>query len=584
VHSHRSLASFGILIATGALVGVTSGPGVAGASRSPAPGASARADLPADATPVTTTEGITTPAIDAHLTTASSISGSFRTTTGKGLSGEIDVYQDGKLVASDFASSGHYRIDGLGAGSYAVCARETWRARGSGYLGRCWKNAAFYGTVPGGATLVTLGDAEPRTGIDLALPPAAAIAGTVTTPGGVGLDSVGVFAHNRSTGKNYRSVTQAGGLYSVKGLGPSAKGYRVCFKPQMMDTGTGYLPQCYKNTSWNGGKYPTSVTAVAVTLGKSHVRVNQTLPPGGAIVGKVTDAKTGVAVGGVPISAYSAGGRLLGSTWTSSKGHYRITSLAAASGDRVCASPFTRSATLSYQGVCWKNVVWNGGGLPRGTAPVRVRTSTKHTGVDLRLRRAPNGTASVAGTVTQKSDGTPIEGAFAYLYRNGVLVNDKATNASGQYRFGHLKAATGWTVCVSAFSPDAPAPPDDGWAPRCYVDVPWDGGLKAPQTATKFALGAGQNLAGIDVALRPGVGIAGTVFASDGVTPVPDVAVDVFTVGGALVSFANTGADGTYLIRKLSETDYVVCFDGRFTMDSGSFAPQCFDNVPWSGR
>lgn len=577
---HRSLTPLAILCVSAALVALTSGPG-AGAGPSSSPAGGAPVTLPPGATGIAVTEGSTTTAIDAHLTPASSISGRLRTSSGAPLSGVVSAYRDGKLAGTTVASSGHYTIPGLSAASYAVCADRTWASRGSGYLGRCWKTAPFYGKVPAGASLVTLADSEQRTGVDLALPPAAAISGTVTTPGGIGLDNADVFVHNLSTGKNYGDLTRAGGVYSVKGLGPSAKGYRVCFAPPAGGTGTGYLRQCYLNKPWSGGAYPTSVTAVSVKAGTFHLKVDQTLPPGGAVAGSVTDAATSAGVRGAPVSLFSARGRLLASTRTSSTGRYRLIGLSAASGDRVCVNPYRRSATLGYRGVCWKRATWNGGAVPSGAAPVSVRTSATHTHVDLRLRRAANGTSSISGTVTQQSDATPVERAFVYLFRNGTQVAGTDTDASGHYTFAHLVAATGLTICVNPFNTVAPAPPDTGWAPRCYGDVPWNG-LQVPSSATKIALGAGQDLAAVDVALRAGGTVQGTVLDLDGITPVPDVTVDVFTTAGGFVTFATTAPDGTYQVRELSAADYVVCFDGRSLFVTGDYAPQCYDSVPWN--
>lgn len=581
-HFLAFLAALGILLA-GALVAVTSGPGVAGAGRPATPGVAAPATLPAGATPVTVDEGLSTTGIDAQLTPAASISGSLMTSTGKALDGEVDAYLNGKLVASGFAFDGHYEIHGLFAASFAVCAQQTSGGRGTGYLGRCWENAAFYGTVPGSATLVTLADAEQRTGIDLTLPPGAAIAGTLTTPGGVGVDDAGVLVHNLSTGTDYFTFTGAGGVYRIQSLRRSAKGYRVCFRPQTGGDGTGYLPRCYKNKSWSGRRFPSSVTPVSVTIGQVHRHVDQTLLPGGAVAGKVTDSGTGDGVRGAVVSVYSAKGRVLGSAATRSTGRFRIQALPAATGDHVCVHPLVRAPKPSYHGLCWKHVAWNGGKLPSRAAPVRVRASSTRTGLDLHLRRAANdATATIAGTVTQQSDGTPVEGAFVYLFRNGSRVADKPTNASGQYTFSNLRSAGDLTLCVQAFNATAAVIPDGGWAPRCYGDVPWDG-LQVPDTATQFSLNTGQHLTGIDVALHPGGAIEGTVYELDGVTPVSDVTVDVFTTAGDLLTFDFSRGDGTYRIKELVPADYVVCFDGRFTGGIGSHAPQCFHTVAWDG-
>ena len=582
MRSHHLLAILGTLLA-GVLVAATGGPVVAGAARATAPAIAAPADLPGGTTTVTVSEGNINAGIDADLTPAASIAGSLTSSTGRSLSGEVDAYVNGKLVATGYAINGHYQIVGLSAGSYAVCASATTIGGGSGFLGRCWKKAAFYGTVPSGAALVTVADSEQRTGVDLVLPPAAAIGGTVTTPGGVGLDNLGVVVRNRSTGRYGQGLTRSGGVYVVFGLGPSAKGYAVCFKPQIPPTGTGYLPRCYHDKAWSGGRIPDSATPVSVTLGKIHRRIDQTLPPGGAVAGKVTSAATGDGVRGALVSVYSAKGRVLGSAFTRATGRYRITALPAATGDHVCVKPLNRAPKPSFHGLCWKHAAWNGGTLPSRAAPVKVRASATHTGVDLHLRPwAVDATASISGTVTQQSDGTPVEGAFVYLFHNGTKITDKPTNAAGQYTFSNLGAGSGWTICVQAFRVSSPIPPDTGFAARCYGDVPWNG-LDLPDAATTFALTSGQSLTGIDVALHPAGEIDGTTFALDGITPVSGAIVDIYTTAGDLVTFDYTSGDGSYRVKELIPGDYVVCFDGRFTGEA-TYAPECYDDVAWSGQ
>jgi hypothetical protein len=546
------------------------------------PGTAATVPLPAGVSEVAVSEGSVSSGIDAHLTTGSSISGTVKSTTGALLGGEVRAYLNGTLVATGIATAGHYQIDGLDAGSYAVCMPATSTGGGPGYRGRCWKNAAFDGAVPSGAALVSLGSGEQRTGIDLTLPLAAAISGTVRSPGGTGLDNVDVTVHNLTTGTNSGDLSRAGGVYVVKRLGPSAKGYRVCFRPPHSLAGTGYLPACYRNVAWNGASYPTTVTPVSVTVGHTHTGVNQTLQPGGAISGTVRDFSTGGPVSRAPVTVYSARGRLLGYAATSPGGYYKVRDLAATAGDRVCVGPFQRSRTLAYHGRCWKNVVWNGGRLPSGTAPVRVRNSATHGGIDLRLHRVTGQTAAISGTVTQASDGTPLSGASVTLFRHGTDVANKSSDASGHYSFPGLGAATGYSVCVLPMHVDAPLPPATGWSPQCYADVPWDG-LAVPAAAQLVSVAAGQVVTGIDIAVHPGGEIDGTVVKAGGSTPVPDVVVDVFTTTGHQVTATMSGADGTYTVGSLPPKNYVVCFEGRSTLGPVVYVSQCYDNVSWVG-
>jgi len=552
-------------------------------------GASAQAGLPSGVTNVAVTQGNTHSGVDGHLHVARRISGTIKTTTGKPVNGFVSAFLNGHPVASGSVTNGSYQINGLFAKSYAVCIGSFdvfGPANTTGWLGRCYKTAAFNGSkVPSNATLVNL-SAGNKGNINFTVAPAAAIAGKVTSPTGTGLKFVSVFVYNKSTKALFFGSTTNTGTYLVKGLTAAAKGYAVCFNAFGSTSGTGFLSRCYHNKSWNGSVSTASGgTTVAVALGRVHSKVNQALPRGGAIAGKVVDAGTGKGIRGDGVIVYSSTGRFVSSAGTNSSGAYVVRSLAASTSYRVCAAPTSTTPTVRYHGRCWKAIAWNGGRLPSGTNPVSVKLARTHTGINFRLTKTVIKLGSIAGRITEKAGGQPLQFASVSVFRaSGGFAGAASTDATGKYTVTGLPASsTGYVVCASASFASSPTPtPGTGWAPRCYTDVAWNG-LAVPTSAHKLPLSAGQKRTGVNIALRVGGGIAGTTTQFGGSTPVPNVNVEVFTTTGHLVTSNITSFDGTYSVNSLSPGNYVVCFDGRNTFSGTGFLPQCYNGVAWSG-
>ena len=552
-------------------------------------GGSAQAGLPSGVTNVAVTQGNTTSGIDGHLHHARSISGTIKTTSGTKISGFVQAFQNGHFAGSASVSNGSYTINGLFPKSYAVCISGSavfTPSTKTGFLGRCYKTAAFNGsTVPGGATLVNV-SAGNKANINFSVPPAAAVAGKVTSPSGTGLKSVSVFVQNKSSKALFFGATTNTGTYAVKGLTASAKGYAVCFNPFGTTSGTGFLARCFHNKSWNGSTGSMGGgTTIAVALGKVHSKVNQALPRGGAISGKVVDAGNGKGISdGVVV--FSSTGHFVSSTGSNSSGAYVVRGLAASTSYRVCASPTNTSATVRYHGRCWKAIAWNGGRLPSGTNAVSVKLARTHTGINFRLTKTVIKLGSISGTITEKALGQPLQFASVSVFRaSGGFAGFASTDGTGKYTVTGLPASsTGYVVCASgSFASSTTPTPGTGWAPRCYTDVAWNG-VSVPSTAHKLPLSAGQKRTGVNIALHVGGAVSGTTMQFGGTTPVTGASVQVFTTGGRLVtSTASSFADGTYTIKSLSPGKYVVCFDDRQAFPGPGFLPQCYNGVAWSG-
>jgi len=551
----------------------------------------AQAGLPSGVTAVAVTQGIATPNINGHLHLARTISGTIKTSAGKPVSGFVQAFLNGHSVGGATVTNGTYKITGLFPKSYAVCLSggSVFNPTSStGFLGKCYKNAAFNGfTVPSHATLVSVA-AHNRAGINFTVSPAAGISGKVTSPSGAGLPNVSVQAYNKSTKALFFGATTHTGTYVITGLTAAAKGYAVCFNAFGATSGTGYLPRCFKNKAWSGTlSSMAGGTTVAVALGHIHRKINQALPRGAAIAGKVVDAGNGKPLAGDGVVVFTATGRFVSSAGTNSKGAYVVRGLATSKSYRVCASPTNVSNTVLYHGRCWKAIAWNGGRLPRGTNAVSARVGRTHTGINFRLVKTVIKFGSIAGTVTEKAHGQPLQFASVSVFtKAGTLIRNASTDAAGHYTVTNLpRSTTGYRVCASqSFAFSTTPKPTGGWAPRCYVDAPWNGGA-APTAAHVLTLAAGQHRTGVNIALHVGGAITGTTFQFGGSTPATSVQVKVFTTSGRLINSTSSGfSDGVYTVDSLSPGHYVVCFDGRQSFTGGpGFLPQCYNGVAWSG-
>lgn len=564
-------------------------------------GAPAEAAPPSGATHVGVASGATQSGIDAHLKPAGSISGVI-TLGGSPLRFvPVGAYAGNQFVTSTGTdSNGRYTISGLAPSStgYAICSFGSTLTGATGYLGRCYKSANWNGgSIPSGAARVTLTSGQKRVGFNIAMQAAAAIAGKVVSGSGAGLPFATVWARNRNTGATSVAFTNSTGNYTVKGLVGAAKGYTVCVDPAGITLGTGFRPRCFKNTAWNGGGtgFPSGATPVSVALGKVHTGVRVTLPRGGAIAGTITDASNGSPVKFAGVEVFNSSGRGVGFGSTNAKGRYAVKGLPAGTGDRVCVFPDTPTPAVTYHGKCWKNVAWNGGKLPAGTAGVNVAVGSTRAGISFKLGKTVTKLGSIAGTITDRSSTQALQNASVTVFSSGggFVSGPVMTDASGKYTVGNLRpSATGYIVCAAPplFS-SSPTPPATGWAPRCYKDVAWNGTTPAPTVAPKVPLSAGQAKSGIDIALRVGGEITGTVTAVGTNTPLANVQVSLFTVSGREVDFQVTDGSGGYSftgvspVAASSTSGYVVCFDGRNTSDGTTgHLPQCYNNVPWSGN
>lgn len=610
----RSRRGF-IVITSAAAVLLASGPGFA----APEGHGAARSGLPTRVQRISVFQGRIDRGVGAALGAATTISGKVTAAAGGApVRARVYVFRGStlKYVAASNASTGRYVVGGLprAKNAYRVCVLGIGASGGTsttGYQSQCypsvtWTPASTNPKPNPDAQQVVVSKGHNATGINVALPTAGGIGGTILDPSNAPVPGVAVSLLDRDTNVTYAATTNSAGNYRKVGLPPAADGYTVCFSALPVATGTGLLSQCWQHLAWVGtGRLPATATSVPVTAGALTSGIGANLATAGAISGQVTDSSTAAPLRGVSVAVYNAGGGKITQAVTDSSGDYTLRDLRPSTTDQVCAMPHQLTAAKSYRGQCYQGHAWNGTTRPASdqTTPVSVTLGGTTTGIDFPLVAHTLTLGGIAGKVTG-TGGVAVPHALVALFdSSGNVLAEVLTNKTGQYGFANVGAADSYRVCVQApVSGRDPSALPGGWAPACYPKVRWEGAPTIPPGAAEsFPLTPGQHRKSINVVLGPGGGISGKVTTS-GTTPtgIGRVAVYLYDPASRLLAKTFTRASGLYELTGLAAYkstktidgspgssglgSYVICFDARHgTTSPAGYEPQCYKAIPWAG-
>ena len=492
----------------------------------------------ATATSVQVVAGAETSGIDATLGRSGSVSGKVTVPAGMSPAGvSVTVYDTTTTTTMPVAygmvaADGTYVANGLGTGSYKVA----FSSYNTGLLNQYWDKATSLQT----ATLVSVVAGRDTPAINATLVRGGAISGRVTLPAGVSPTSVSVFASSSQPGPGGgggATNVLPDGSYEIGGL--AAGDYVVNF----VGSDAGLVSQYWEAaTSWS------AATPVTVALGATRTGVDATMVRGASISGVVRDAdgpRAGVQVYASPVETDGAWGY----SSTKPDGSYTISGLAAGSYRIEFSGGMESELVAEY---------YDDAQNQEDATPVVLAAEQKRTGIDATLARG----SQVSGTVTGP-DGKPVAEAWVRVQPTDPEGNGGypvQTEVDGTYTVVGIPDGE-YLVFVqpSSSSPLAPS----------Y----WGGATR--EAATPLALTSGEVRPGVDVSLKLGATISGTVRSYSGAA-VPDAWV---SLEGAIDFWSEgvpTDAAGRYTIVGLPEGGYTLVASSP----NPDLTPQWWQNAP----
>ena len=348
------------------------------------------------------------------------------------------------------------------------------------------------------------------------------ISGQVTGPGAIPLTGISVTANGQSHGGI--DTTDGAGNYVIRGLADDT--YELSIRvPPTLNYRSGSVVDGDVVEESNAGS-PIVVSGVDVT-GKD-VRA----PTGLRISGTLT----GPEAAGASVSAY--GSSSSSPVTIASNGQWSISGLWPGQYQLI----FSPAETGGFESV-FPLGYWAGGPTlsadPNAAAEVSL-TSSNVTGVNASI---PTG-LTIAGSVSG-DDGAPLHDAYVSVCGLSVGCGSTTTNIAGGWALRHVRADSylvfvGHSQHVGGLFGSGGFAPDEAHARRVAVST--------------------ASVGGVDVVLPSGASITGHI---TGPTDEPIAEAEVVALGTSGISPASpgvdhTGASGAFLLRGLTEDDYVI--------------------------
>jgi 5-hydroxyisourate hydrolase-like protein (transthyretin family) len=348
----------------------------------------------ASADPVTVTSGKTTTGIGAGLVTGGQITGKVTdSATGQPIQYayvELLNASGGYVSNVSTAADGSFTLTGLPTGTYTLSFSA------SEHLDQYYNNESSLSS----ADQISVTSGSAMSGIDAALVPYGAIAGTVTDAStGHLLQYVEVYAYNSSGQVVQSAYTSSTGAYTLSNLQPGT--YALYFYDY--NSATGYVAQYYNDQSTL-----SAANGVTVNPGATTTAINDALVPEGAITGTVTDGSTHGAIPDVQVEVYDSTGTLVGSGTSSSTGQYTVGYL----------QPGTYRVGFYGQDSANQNITqyYNQEATLAAADPVTVTAGATTSGINSQLDSVPTNLSAptITGTAAQGNTLTEHNGSWTF--------------------------------------------------------------------------------------------------------------------------------------------------------------------------
>jgi protocatechuate 3,4-dioxygenase beta subunit len=377
--------------------------------------------------------------------------------------------------------------------------------------------------------LITAGttQAANATNINVQLPTAFSIAGTIRDSAGAGLPGASVLAIG-SASSGFAS-TDGTGKYKVAGLNPGSYSILI-FAPSTKNLVDGYY------TTANSNHFTvSSASATKVTVGPNKTGIDVKLPAGYTITGTITNT------GGSPLAGASviASGVSSDSTTTDATGKYTLRGLAAGGYKLRVNGP----------GGNYLNGWYTSGNANHFTISAGSATSIalgpNKTGVNVKI---PTG-YTISGKVTA-TNGTPLANVGVSAASTTYAGPGATTDGSGNFTLKGLAAGT----YKLALSPSDTSGLLDGF----YTTANSNHFTTVASSASGIAVGP--NKTGVTIKIPFGYSIAGTITDTAGH---PLAYAGVFTDNRS----ASTDAAGKYILKGLKTGSHTLQVEPPYGMN-----------------
>jgi hypothetical protein len=449
----------------------------------------------AEATPVSTTAGSTTPGINGELPVGGQISGRATDASTHSGIGKIFVCAAAATTSKcDTTNSvGEYTISRLPSGSYKV----TFESSG-GYLVQYYNGKSSSGEAnPVAVTAgVTTGS------IDAELLKGGQIKGTVVEAGTTtALPGIEACAY---LGGNYAGCTNtdSSGEYTISGLATGSYTVKFSAGSSLFGEAAGnYVTQYFNGKTTEGEANPVSVTVPSTTSG-----INAEMHHGGQIAGTVTDAVTHFPLEGILACADDAATKVsAGCAVTNEAGHYTLNGLSAGSYKVV----FVGNEGFGFgEGSPYLSQFYNNKTTEGEADSVAVTLAKTTSGIDAEMHTGGH----IAGKVTDASTHVPLANIYVCATEAGApafnfFFDCATTNASGEYVIAGLSSGS-YVIEFSAGECE-----ENGCAPANY-QTQFYSGKTAEGEANSVAVSAPSTTVGINAEMHIGGLISGSVIGA----------------------------------------------------------------------
>lgn len=290
----------------------------------------------------------------------------------------------------------------------------------------------------------------------------------------------------------------------------------------------GYLDQLYSGMSCAGASCAATLgTPIVVVDPEVHPGVNFALTRGGTIAGTITSASTGLPLGAVAVSVYTAGGTFVAGGATNAGGQYSVPGLLQGSY-RVLAWNRAGYGDQLFSGIpCPCNVA--------AGSPVQVNDGGQ-TAVNFAL--SPVSIPShISGRVTNLATGAgvPFVQVVVFSAPSGAYVTYTFSDASGSYTTPNLAAGNYFARTFNYY----------GLIDKLYNNIPCNPDC-AVQSGTSINVPPGTAVTGIDFQLPVAPRITGRVTNAITDAGLPGVSVWIYNDSGVFVASGYSDYSGTY--------------------------------------